>query len=132
MKSMPPTVSVVVCSYTEQRWTQLQNCIESARNQTLPAHEIILVIDHNEALLARARAIYPDLLVIPNLNQQSLSGARNIGIANATGEIIAFVDDDAIIAPDWLEQLCACLDDPTALGAGGTITPMWEGKQPRW
>ena len=132
MKYMAPTVSIIVCSYTEQRWVQLQNCIESARNQTLPAHEIILVIDHNDALLARAQATFTDLLVIPNLNQQSLSGARNIGIANATGEIIAFVDDDGVIAPDWLERLCECLADPTALGAGGTIAPMWEGKQPRW
>lgn len=129
---MAPTVSIVVCSYTEQRWTQLQNCIESARSQTLPAHEIILVIDHNEALLTRAQAAFADVRVMPNLNQQSLSGARNMGIANATGEIIAFVDDDGVIAPDWLEQFCACLEDPAVIGVGGTIAPMWEGKQPRW
>jgi glycosyltransferase involved in cell wall biosynthesis len=129
---MVPTVSIIVCSYTEQRWNQLQNCIESARNQTLPAREIILVIDHNDTLLARAQTVFAGVLVLPNRSQQGLSGARNTGIASATGDIIAFVDDDGIIAPDWLERLCDCLEDPAVMGSGGTITPMWEGKPPRW
>ena len=69
---------------------------------------------------------------MPNEQQQGLSGARNTGIAIATGDVIAFVDDDGTIQPDWLEQLCDCLTDPTVLGAGGTILPRWEGKPPRW
>ena len=129
---MSPTISIIICAYTEQRWVQLQSCIESARLQSLPAQEIIIVIDHNEALLARAQARFTDAFVIPNRHPQGLSGARNTGIACATGEILAFVDDDAVIAPDWLERLCACLDNPLTLGAGGTITPLWEDKQPRW
>ncbi len=129
---MAPTVSVIICAYTELRWTQLCDCVESVRRQTLSAHEIILVIDHNERLLARARAQFGDARVIPNQQRQGLSGSRNTGIAAASGELVAFLDDDGVIIPRWLELLCACLEDPSVLGAGGAITPLWEGQQPGW
>ncbi|MGD9526703.1 MAG: glycosyltransferase family 2 protein, partial [Pseudonocardia sp.] len=60
------SVSVVICAYTERRWDDVLAAIESVRIQRLPAHEIILVVDHNPTLFARLRAELPDVLVVEN------------------------------------------------------------------
>ena len=47
----------------------------------------------------------------PNAGARGLSGARNTGVAAARGDVVAFLDDDAVAAPDWLERLLAAYDD---------------------
>ena len=54
---------------------------------------------------AIARERWPDALVVANHEQQGLSGARNTGIAECGGEVVAFLDDDATPAPNWIERL---------------------------
>lgn len=125
-------ISVLICAYTEHRWQELLACVDSLRSQTVRPHEIILVIDHNPDLLARARAHLPDIKILPNEDKQGLSGARNTGIAISTGDVVAFIDEDAAAAPDWLEKLGDCYADPQVLGAGGAINPVWTTGQPGW
>jgi glycosyltransferase involved in cell wall biosynthesis/GT2 family glycosyltransferase len=127
-----PTISVVVCAFTPERLEVLTEALESLRTQTLPAHEIVLVIDHAPDLLAEARERWPDLKIVANRERQGLSGARNTGVAEATGEVVAFLDDDAIAAPDWLGRLAAAYADPNVLGAGGTVRPRWVEGKPGW
>jgi len=106
--------------------------MDSLRAQTLPPHEIVLVIDHAPELLDEARALWPDLKVVANRERKGLSGARNSGVAEASGEVVAFLDDDAIAAPDWLARLAAAYADPNVLGAGGTVRPRWVEGKPGW
>ncbi|MCW3015605.1 MAG: glycosyltransferase family 2 protein [Solirubrobacterales bacterium] len=121
----PPTVSVVICAYTEERWDDLLDAVDSCRTQTLAPLETIVVIDHNPALLARLRDEHPDVRGIANAEERGLSGARNSGISVSRGDVVAFVDDDATAAPDWLEHLTAGYVDETVIGAGGLIAPVW-------
>ncbi len=125
-------ISVLICAYTERRWHELVACVKSLERQTVRPHEIILVIDHNPDLLAKARSHMPHITIIPNTDDQGLSGARNSGIAISTGDVVAFIDEDAAAAPDWLEKLAACYEDPQVLGAGGAIEPVWTSGQPDW
>jgi glycosyltransferase involved in cell wall biosynthesis len=125
-------VSVVICAYTDDRWPDLIAAIDSVRKQTVPAREIVVVVDHNEHLLARARSLAEDLIVVENAEARGLSGARNSGVAAAGGKIVAFLDDDALAANDWLEHLAAGYDEPRVLGVGGAIEPLWNGRPPRW
>ncbi|HEY2054355.1 MAG TPA: glycosyltransferase, partial [Solirubrobacterales bacterium] len=127
-----PTISVVVCAYTRDRLPVLSEALDSLRAQTCPAHQIVLVIDHAPELLAEVRERRPDLIVVANTEKRGLSGARNTGVAAADGEVVAFLDDDAIAQPDWLERLAAAYADPTVVGAGGTVRPRWVEGKPGW
>jgi GT2 family glycosyltransferase len=126
-----PTVSVVICAYTLERWDALSAAVASAREQTAAPSEILLVVDHNPALAARAGRELAGVRVVESTGQRGLSGARNCGVAAAAGSVVAFLDDDAVAAPDWLERLGAHYADPRVLGVGGTIAPVWIGTRPR-
>lgn len=127
-----PTVSVIVCAYTDARWTELIAAVESVQHQTMPPHEIIVVVDYNPDLLRRAQAQFAGVSVVANSGARGLSGARNSGVALAQGDVLAFLDDDAIAASDWLDVLCADYDDPTVIGVGGAIEPRWCDRRPGW
>src|SRR5216683_2008584 len=101
-------VSVIIAAFSTQRWDNLLAAIDSARHQTLPAREVIVCIDHNRSLLSAVRdyaARLADVRVVDNTWPRGVSGARNTGIAAASGAICAFLDDDAEAAPDWLAGL---------------------------
>lgn len=134
-ESRPDTVSVVICAYSDEREQDLEGAIESLRKQTVPAGEIVVVIDHNDALLDRLKARHTgpnsNIKLVPNSSTRGLSGARNSGVVAASGEIIAFIDDDALAAPDWLEHLTAGYT-PSVMGVGGPVEPFWLSGRPAW
>jgi glycosyltransferase involved in cell wall biosynthesis len=130
--SEPPTISVLICAYTRDRLEVLSEAIDSLRAQTLPPREILLVIDHAPELLEDALQLWPDLKIVPNREKQGLSGARNTGVAEASGEVVAFLDDDAVPAPDWLQRLAHAYADQNVLGVGGSVRPRWIESKPSW
>ena len=125
-------ISVIICVYTEVRWNNLVSTVESVQQQTLPPREIIVVVDHNPGLLKRVREHLSGVVVEVNTEEQGLSGARNSGIAVAKGQIIAFLDDDAVATPDWLMSLCEEFTNLEILGIGGAVAPLWLDKEPAW
>ena len=124
--------SVVICAYTEKRWRDLVAAVESLRKQTLRPIETIVVVDHNPSLFKRAQSELSDVIVVENQEQTGLSGARNSGIAVASGEIIVFLDDDAEAEPNWLVELTRGYVDSKVIGVGGASLPLWMGTQPHW
>jgi glucosyl-dolichyl phosphate glucuronosyltransferase len=132
--SAPPslTISVVICTYSAERWPDLVAAVDSVRRQTVPPHEIIVVVDHNPELLTLARARLAGVAVVENREQPGLSGSRNSGVDAAQGAIIAFLDDDAVAAPEWLARLTAAYNTPHVIGVGGAIEPLWDNARPRW
>lgn len=127
-----PAISVIVCAYADERWGDLLAAAESLRRQSLPPAEVIVVVDHNAPLFERARAHLADMIVVANGQARGLSGARNTGLALARGEIVAFMDEDAVANPRWLEALAAGYTSEHILGVGGTIMPCWEAGRPGW
>lgn len=125
-------MSVVVCAHDEARWQELGAAFRSLHRQTLRPHEVIVVVDHNDRLLARARAELPGAVVVENTRARGLGGARNSGVAASSGSIVAFLDDDAVASPEWLALLAQAYRDPEVAGVGGSIEPMWEQARPPW
>ena len=128
---MPLMVSVIVCAYTEERWEQLINAIESVWQQSVQPKELIVVIDYNSGLYKRLQKFGGNFTLLENNQNKGLSGARNTGIAIAAGELIAFLDDDAVAAPSWLEML-VCQFGDHVLGVGSSVKPVWESNKPFW
>lgn len=126
-----PSITAVVCAYTLDRWDDINAGLAGIARQTLPAHEVLLVIDYNEELLKRAKDHFPGVRVVPNVRAKGLSGARNTAIDLATGDVVAFLDDDATPADDWLELLAAPYADATVLAVGGSAWPVWPDGQQR-
>jgi len=128
----PPTISVVVCTYTRARASELLDALRSLREQSVCPREVIVVVDHNRALLEFVRAEAPDAIAIENDAAPGLAGARNTGVRAAHGEVVAFLDDDALAASDWIERLAAAYRDPRVFGAGGAVLPVFDGRRPGW
>src|SRR5256885_4449618 len=120
-----PSVSVVLATYSERRWPHLQAAVRSVQAQSRPAAEIIIVVDHNPALARTARRTFPGVTVLENPGPRGESAARSTGSRAATGEIVAFMDDDAEASPDWLELLLVAYADPKVVAVGGSIDPAW-------
>src|SRR6478752_7201415 len=115
-----PSVSVVICSYAEERWDLLIGALDSLRTQTHSPQQTIVVVDYNVELYKRLIFTVPDVVIVENTGPKGLSGARNTGAGVANAEIVAFLDDDAEAAPDWIERLAAMYDDDDVLAVRAT------------
>ncbi|MGW1260074.1 glycosyltransferase family 2 protein [Streptomyces sp. NPDC002513] len=134
-----PDISVVICVYTEDRWEDILAAVASVRAQSLPARETLLVVDHNETLLDRLSRQYKEaredgsVRVLANAGPRGLSAGRNTGIAVSHGEVIAFLDDDAVAERDWLRHFASGYADPRVMAVGGRTMPVWaSGRRPAW
>ncbi|GGK76377.1 glycosyl transferase family 2 [Sphaerisporangium melleum] len=132
-------ISVVICVYTEERWDDIRAAVQSVRGQTRMPHELLLVVDYNPELHLRLKREYADAIVVENTHARGLSGGKNTGVATATGDVVAFLDDDAVADPGWLAAFEDALSaEPpgsagTVVGVGGLTRPLWDaGSRPRW
>ena len=94
-----PKVSVVVCSYNGAK--TLDGCLRSLQKLNYPDYEAILVDDGSKDSMPEIAKRYPHIRYFRQDNK-GLSVARNVGMELATGEIIAYTDDDCFADEDWL------------------------------
>jgi glycosyltransferase involved in cell wall biosynthesis len=125
-------VSVVICAYTEGRWALTRAALESALRQSPPPRQVLLVVDHNAGLAARARRELTGVTVLESDGTPGLSGARNTGLKAATQPVTVFLDDDAEARPGWLESLVRPYSSADVVATGGSVHPRWPGRRPRW
>ncbi|MEM1296952.1 MAG: glycosyltransferase, partial [Verrucomicrobiota bacterium] len=122
-----PQISVVVC--THRRHRLLRGCLEALQKLDYPELEVVIVNDGNDEEVERVVADFPEMRHL-SLNHSGLSAARNLGAAKATGEIIAFTDDDCEVDREWLFWLAKFFEDSEFAAAGGpNIAPAptnWE------
>ena len=118
----PSKVSVVVATFNGQR--TLKACLESLVRLNYPDYEVILVDDGSTDSTPEIAKLFPSVRYLRQANQ-GLSVARNSGIAAATGEIIAFTDDDCRADDDWLYYLVSDLlrSDFVAIGGHNFLPP---------
>jgi GT2 family glycosyltransferase len=125
-------VSVVISAFSENRLEYLLDCIDSLMKQSIKPHEIIVALDPKPKLKEFFRKSLANNVKIVVGNDYGLSNARNAGIRSAKGEIVAFIDDDAIAEEYWVERHVDNYEDPNVVGVGGFIVPMWENGDAKW
>jgi GT2 family glycosyltransferase len=114
-----PRISVVVCSFNGAR--TIRECLDGLLRLEYPDVEVIVVDDGSTDATASIARAYPFRLIsTPN---RGLSAARNTGLAEATGEIVAYIDDDASPDPHWLTYLAATYATTTHAVVGGPNIP---------
>ena len=125
----PESVTVVVCAYTLDRWTDLRDGVLEAARQLRDSGRkgrVLVVVDHNDELLTRSAELAgPFVDVIANARRRGLSGGRNTAIGLVDTDVIVFLDDDATPEPGWLDHLLAPFEDREVLITGGAATPRW-------
>jgi GT2 family glycosyltransferase/O-antigen/teichoic acid export membrane protein len=127
------SVSVIICGYKLERLSDILEAIRSVQCQDVPPSELIVVVDHNPPLLAAiGESVRNEVLLTENFYERGLSGARNTGIAHATGDLVLFLDDDAVADPACLRQLAKRCLEPHVIGACALIEPVWPGSRPAW
>ncbi len=126
------STSVVIATYHFDRVPDLLATLQSLAQQATPPHEIIVAVDRNPELASALSGDLAGVLVVENHHHPGAGGARNTGAAVASGEIVAFIDDDAIAADDWIAQIENAMTDKRAIGVGGLVEPLWLEQPPRW
>lgn len=116
-------VSVIICCSRQSAYATIQ----SVKEQTYPAQIIVIDDASNPAL----RIECPEIIYIRNAKPKGLSFCRNLGIARASGEIVAFIDDDALADKNWIKELVNGFKESTQI-IGGFIEPRWQATPPFW
>ena len=152
------TATVIIPAYTLERWDLLCAAVASIETQTSPPVELVLCIDRNPDLLSRAEERWGGktttqgfpIFIVPNRFEQGKEDdvahlkahgsrrrfgagwARNSAAEIASGDVLAFLDDDAAAEADWLRYLMAPYDDPYTIAVGGPPIPTYETARPSW
>jgi glycosyltransferase involved in cell wall biosynthesis len=131
-------VSVIICSYNRAAYIPL--ALQSLTAQTADAVIFeTIVVDNNST--DNTAAVCTDFITThPNHSiryvtekQQGSSFARNTGAALANGELLCFMDDDAVANPDYIENIIRFFDShPQANAMGGRIIPRYIPEKPKW
>jgi glycosyltransferase involved in cell wall biosynthesis len=132
---MRPLISVVISTYNRQ--DSLRHAIESILAQKrAPEYELIVVdnrsTDKTALLIEEYTACSPRVRYVYEACQ-GVSYGRNTGIAQAAADIIAFTDDDIIVAENWLSAIHATFEEQPQFGCvGGKVLPRWPEAPPSW
>ena len=132
---------VVICTYTLERWELIARAVESVLAQRVLPRQLIIVVDHNDELLARCRQEWAagrgdspiEIVIVASQFAGRQGSSRNTALLLARADIVSFLDDDAEAAPDWLERLLAVYTThPGAVAVGGAPLPDYGAPRPSW
>lgn len=119
MTPSPQTVSVVIITYARPDY--IAQCLTHLQQMTAPAHQIIVVDgspdDRTRDLVSSTFAGVE--YIRHSFGRGTMPESRQLGLAAATGDIVAFIDDDAYVDAGWLSALLRAYEDPTVAGVGG-------------
>lgn len=112
-----PTFSIVI--NTLNRAAYLDDAIAGVLQLDYPKFELVVVNGPSTDDTAQVLERWADKIKIGNCDVANLSVSRNVGIAAAAGDVVAFIDDDAVPHPDWLRRLAQRFADPKVGAVGG-------------
>lgn len=111
-----PSVSVVIPAYNEA--SLIAKCLDALSHQTVSPHEIIIVDNNSRDKTVAIAGRYKNVKVIAE-KRQGISYARSTGFDAASGTVIARIDADSIVAPNWIERLGTYFQSPDIAAVAG-------------
>jgi hypothetical protein len=103
-----PRISVVIPNWNGRRW--LPDCLRSLAAQTRPPDEVIVVDNgSSDGSLAYLRDEHPDVRVLAQARNTGFAYAANRGIEAAGGELVALINTDVVLSPDWVQRMATAL-----------------------
>jgi GT2 family glycosyltransferase len=137
MNAPTPRISAVICTHNREDY--LRKALASLAAQSLPPAAFEVLVVDNASTDGTARAAEEAAARAPNVrylreNRLGLSYARNAGADAARAPYLAYLDDDARAAPDWLERLLHVFEGshPAPACVGGRVWLDWDGQAPPW
>jgi len=116
------SISVVVCTFNRKEW--LVRCLDGLGQLKLPADEIVVVdgpsTDGTRELL-EGLSSKGDVVLVPQPKLEGISAARNLGLQAVKGDVVCFIDDDAIPYPQWTQAILSGYTDEGVGGVGGPV-----------
>jgi len=131
-------ISIITTSYTKDRLNDIIEMLDSIQAQTYHNIETVFVAERSPELADSIRRYmaekgYSNMQVLYNDGEWGISSARNLAIGQVKGDVIAFVDDDALLFPDWAEETVKTYaEDSSVIGVTGPILPLWEQESMSW
>jgi glycosyltransferase involved in cell wall biosynthesis len=123
---------------THDRPAELRRCLETLGAQDVPASQFeVVVLDDGSAtdIGAVVAAVSADASIPIRYERQLLSGlngARNRGVAVASGDVLAFLDDDTLVCDGWASSLLRAFDELPCAAVGGKVELSLAGPAPDW
>ncbi len=131
-------LSIVITSHTSERLEDIFELLDSIHAQSYPDLEVVFVAEGSTELrkgvesYARQRSM-ANTKVVLNDGPGGLSASRNVGVREATGDIIAFADDDVVLFPDWAEEMVRTYaSKDSTIGVTGPGFPRWKDESQAW
>lgn len=128
-------ISIIISTYSANRYSDLVDLLENIKIQTYDNIETIIIVDKDKVLYNKIENFISNninMKIIFNPENKGLSSSRNIGIVHATGDIITFIDDDAIPDPKWIEVITNTFRSDDVGAVTGDIIPLWENEDMSW
>ncbi|WBU39069.1 glycosyltransferase [Homoserinibacter sp. YIM 151385] len=125
MDASPPTISIVIPAWNEE--AQIRDCVLAALDQTVPAHEVIVVdnrsTDRTAAIVEELQRQFPDapLVLMRQDEAQGLVPTRDAGLDQAGGLVLGRIDADTVLEPGWVEQVGRIFADPAVAASTGPM-----------
>lgn len=138
LMSVKPVLSVVLTSYRYQKLDDISKLLRSLKDQTCERLETVYIVEQSLPLFEWItnqvkKDNVPHVKVFFSWDRLGLAQARNLGVRESSGNIIAFIDDDVLLPANWAEEMVKAYDsDESIIGVTGPASPIWEDESQSW
>lgn len=134
-RSDAPHITVIITAYDPDRFADINGGVESILTGRYENRDIIVIVDGRQQLANRLEERWEDeanVTIMCNDKNVGAAKSRNKAVRQASGDIVAFFDDDAVADESWLRELVRCYTDHDAVAAGGKMEPIWIVGKPQF